>query len=162
VALECSTVDMIFSFLPTTGEVQGTAETLYMAFIDLTKAFDLVSLDRLFNILLKNGFPLKLHSKIRSFQKCMKATTQNNGSISEPFDIKSGVKQDCVLTPNLFGILFSLLLKHAFRNSTEGVYMHTKSDGRLYNISRLKKAKTKVREIIIREAAVTSHTEQGL
>ncbi|KAL6458375.1 hypothetical protein MHYP_G00336050 [Metynnis hypsauchen] len=109
---------------------------LYVTFIDLTKAFDLVSRDGLFNILLKIKCPRKLYSMIRSFHDGMKATIQHEGSMSEPFDVKSGVKQGCILAPTLFNI-FSLLLKHAFGNSTEGVYMHTRSDGRLFNTTRL-------------------------
>ena len=62
---------------------------------------------------------------------------------------------------------FSLLLKHAFGTSTEEVYMHTRSDGKLYNIARLR-AKTKVRKTTIRDmlfaddAAITAHTEHDL
>ena len=87
--------------------------------------------------------------------------------MSEPFNIKSGVKQGCVLATTLFGIFFSFLLKHAFGTSTEGVYVHTRSDGKLYNIARLR-AKTKVHETTIRDmlfaddAAVTAHTEYDL
>ena len=87
--------------------------------------------------------------------------------MSEPLDIKSSVKQGCVLAPTLFSIFFSLLLKHAFGTSTKGVYLHTRSDGQLFNLARLG-AKTKVRVTLIRDmlfaddAAVTSHTEQQL
>ena len=94
----------------------------------------------------------------------MKATIQCEGSVSEPFKIKSGVKQSCVLAPLLFGIFFSLLRKHAFGTSTEGVYMHTRSDGKLYNIARLR-AKTKIYKTTIRDmlfaddAAVTVNTQ---
>ena len=97
----------------------------------------------------------------------MKATIQYEGSMSNPFDIKSGVKQGCVLAPTLFNIFFALLLKHAFGTSTEGVYLCTRSDGRLFNLARLK-AKSKVTEKTIRDmlfaddAAVVSHTEQEL
>ena len=83
---------------------------------------------------------------IRSFHDDMKATIQYEGSVSEPFNIKSGVKQGCVLAQSLF----SLLLKHAFGTSTEGVYMHIRSDGKLYNIARLR-AKTKIRKTTIRD-----------
>ena len=47
------------------------------------------------------------------------------------------------------------------------MYQHTRTDGRLFSLSRLR-AKTKVRETLIRDmlfaddAAVTSHTEQQL
>ena len=127
----------------------------------------MVSREGLFNILLKIGCPPKLHSLIKSFHDDIKATIQYEGSMSDSFDIKSGVKQACVLARTLFGIFFALLLKQAFGTATEGVYLRTRSDGRLFNLVRLK-AKTKVHEITIRDmlfaddAAVTSHTEQEL
>ncbi|XP_050710731.1 uncharacterized protein LOC126995286 [Eriocheir sinensis] len=165
---ERSTVDMNFSLRQLQEEYKEQQKSLYIAFIDLTKAFDhLVSRDGLFNILLKIGCPPRLHSMIRSFHDDMKATIQYEGSMSDAFDIKSGVKQGCVLAPTHFGILFSLLLKHAFGTSTEGVYMHTRSDGNLHNIARLR-AKNKIRKTTIRDmlfaddAAVTSHSEQDL
>ncbi|PFX15042.1 putative uncharacterized transposon-derived protein F52C9.6 [Stylophora pistillata] len=97
----------------------------------------------------------------------MKGTVQYDGSSSDPFPIKSGVKQGCVLAPTLFGILFSLLLRYAFSQSEEGIYLHTRSDGSLFNLARLR-AKTKVRKVLIREmlfaddAAITAHTETAL
>ena len=140
---------------------------LYIAFIDLTKAFALVSRDGLFQILPKIGCPPKLQSMIESFHTNMKGTVQFNGSSSRPFDIRRGVKQGCVLAPTLFGIFFALLLRHAFGTASEGICLRTRSDGRLFNLGRLR-AKTKVREALIRDmlfvddAAVTTHTQQEL
>ena len=164
---ERSTVDMIFSLRQLQEKCREQQKPLYIAFIDLTKAFDLVSRDGLFNILQKIGCPPNLHSMIRSFHDDMKATIQYEGSMFEPFNIKSGVKQGCVLAPTLFAIFFSLLIKHAFGTSTEGVYMHTRSDCKLYNIARLR-VKTKICKTTIRDmlfgddAAVTAHTEHDL
>ena len=104
---------------------------------------------------------------IRSFHDNMQGTVQYDGSSSDPFPINSGVKQGCVLAPTLFGIFFSLLLKHAFDSSDDSVYIHTRSDGKLFNLSRLR-AKTKVRRVLIREmlfvddAALVAHTEEAL
>ena len=85
-----------------TREVQRTAYAMYIAFIDLTKAFDLISKDGLFKVLPKIGCPLKLQSMIGSFHTDTKGTVQFNGSFSEPFEIRSGVKQGCVLAPMFF------------------------------------------------------------
>ena len=142
-----STADMIFSLRQLQCREQMP---LFVAFIDLTKAFDLVSREGLFQILPKIGCPPKLHSLIQSFHNNMKGTVQFNGSSSEPFGIHSVVKQGCVLAPTLFRILFALLLKHAFGDATEGVYIHTRSDGSLFNLTRLK-AKTKVQTALIRD-----------
>ena len=95
---------------------------LYVAFIDLTKAFDLVSRKGLFRLLEKIGCPPKLRSMVVSFHENTKGTVVYDGSTSEPFPVCSGVKQGCVLAPALFGILFSLLLSYAFDSSSDGVY----------------------------------------
>ena len=87
---------------------------LNIAFIDLTKAFDLVSREGLFAILLKIGCPPILFNIVKSFHTNTRKTIQNDVSISYSFEIKSGVNQGCVLAPILFGIFFSMLLKHAF------------------------------------------------
>ena len=164
---ERSTLDMVFSLRQLQEKCREQQMPLYVAFIDLTKAFDLVSREGLFRILLKIGCPPKLQSMIESFHTDMKGAVQFNGSTSEPFSILSGVKQGCVLAPTLFGIFFALLLKHAFGSTTEGIYLRTRSDGRLFNLARLR-AKTKVRKVLIRDmlfaddAAVATHTQREL
>ena len=86
---------------------------------------------------------------------------------SQPFKITSGVKQGCVLAPTLFGIFFSTLLQYAFQDSQECVFLHTRSDGKLFNLARLR-AKTQVKIILIHEllfandAALVSHTAEEL
>ena len=140
---------------------------LYLAFINLTKAFDLVSRNGLFALLERIGCPPKLLKMITSFHDDMNGTVQFDGSSSDPFPIKNGVKQGCVLAPTLFGVFFSLLLCYAFRESEDGIFLHTRSDGNLFNLARLR-AKTKVRRVLIREmlfaddAALTAHTEEAL
>eukprot|EP00105_Crassostrea_gigas_P021162 XP_011440210.1 PREDICTED: uncharacterized protein LOC105337258 [Crassostrea gigas] len=69
---------------------------LYISFIDLTKAFDVLSRNKLFKVLPKIGCPPKLLSLVTSFHVDIKGTVQFNGSSSEPCSINSGVKQGCV------------------------------------------------------------------
>ena len=81
--------------------------------------------------------------------------------------IKSGVKQGCALAPALFGIFFSLLLSYAFSKYEDVVYLHTRSDGGLFNLARLR-AKTKVRKVLLKkllladDAALAAHAEEAL
>ena len=97
----------------------------------------------------------------------MKGTVQFNGNLSKPFDMRSRVKQGCVLAPTLFGIFFTLLLGHAFGTAQEGIYLQTRSDGSLFNLAHLK-ARTKVCEVLITDmlfaddAAVMTHTQREL
>lgn len=162
-----STIDMVFSLRQLQERCREQRMPLYVAFIDLTKAFDYVSRDGLFKLLPKTGCPPKLLSLIKSFHDNMQGTVQFNGDSSKPFSIRSGVKQGCVLAPTLFGIFFALLLKHAFGASTEGIYLRSRSDGRLFNLARLR-SKTKTRKVLIRDmlfaddAAVTAHSGEDL
>ena len=129
-----STIDMVFSIRQLQEKCREQNMPLYIAFIDLTKAFDLVSREGLFQILPKIGCPPKLQSIIESFHNNMKGTVQFDGNLSDSFDIRSGVKQGCVLAPTLFGIFFSMLLKHAFGKATEGIYLQSRSDGSFFSM----------------------------
>ena len=80
----------------------------------------------------------------------MQGVVSFDGKTSEPFTIRNGVKQGCALAPTLFDTFFSLLLNHGFKLSTKGIHLHTRSDGKLFNLARLR-AKTKVRTVLIRE-----------
>ena len=99
-----STVDMIFSLRQLQEKSREQRQPLFIAFIDLTKSFDLVSRSGLFTLLQRIGCPPKLLQMIRSFHDNMQGTVQYDGSSSDPFPINSGVKQGCVLAPTLFGI----------------------------------------------------------
>ena len=111
-----------------------------------------MSRDGLFKILPLIGCPPRL------------LIVQYDGETSPEFGVKSGVKLGCVLAPTLFGIFFDMLFKHT---STEGVYLHFRSNGKLFNISRLK-AKSKTRKVFIRDmlfaddAALATHSEGQL
>ena len=118
-----SAVDMILSLSQLQEKCIEQNPPLNLAFIDPTKAFDLVSRDSLFKMLPLNDCPSKLLSIVRSFHDGMVSTIQFDGDMSAEFIVKSGVKQGCVLIPNLLGILFTLLLKHAFKLSTDSVYL---------------------------------------
>ena len=96
-----STIDMIFSLCQLQEKCREQNQPLYLAFIDLTKAFDLVSRDGLFKMLPLIGCPPKLLSIVRSFHDGMMSTVQFDGNVSAEFGVKSGVKQGCVLAPTL-------------------------------------------------------------
>ena len=162
-----STVDMIFSLRQLQEKCREQQQPLFLAFVDLTKAFDLVSRSGLFHILQKIGCPPKLLAIMTSFHKDMHSTGCFDGGTSDAFPVSSGVKQVCVHVPTLFGIFFSMLLHYAFADCEEGIYIRSRTDRKLLNIAWLR-AKTKVHELLIREllfaddAALTSHSQEGL
>ena len=70
-------------------------------------------------------------------------------------------------TNTLWHLFLALALKYAFDSSLNGVYIRTRSDGKLFNLSRLR-AKTKVRRVLIKEmlfaddTALVAHTVEAL
>ena len=145
-----STIDMIFSLRLLQEKFREVNKPLYIAFVDLAKAFDMVSRSGLLKLLNKIGCPPKLLSFISSFHETTRCTVRFNGAQSEPFEVCSGVKQGCVLAPTLFGIFFSCLLQFAYGDHNEGVYLHTRTSGKLFNLNRLR-AKTKLKKVLVRE-----------
>lgn len=87
-----STVDMIFSVRQLQEKYREQNQPLYLTFIDLTKAFDLLSRDGLFRMLPLIGCPPKLLSIVKSFHDGMRSTVQFDGDISNDFEVKGGVK----------------------------------------------------------------------
>ena len=61
-----------------------------IAFIELTKAFDLISRSGLFALLEKRSCPKKLLKMVTSFHNDIQGTAQFDNSVSKPFPIKNG------------------------------------------------------------------------
>ena len=147
-----STTDMIFSVRQLQEKAREQRQLLYLAFVDLTKAFDLVDRNALFMVLEKAGCPPILLDLIKSFHNGMRGKVQFDGDLSQSFQIIRGVKQGCVLAPTLFGIYFSFVFKTTNEDldNTSGVSLLTRDDGNFFNISRFR-AKTKTQRHLLRE-----------
>ena len=77
-------------------------ETLYLAFVDQEKAFDRVDRNKLWEILKQYGVSTHLTNLCRSLYNNSECIVRATGEHSEPFTIRSGVRQGCVLSPLLF------------------------------------------------------------
>ena len=82
-----SKIDMLFSVRQLQQKCREQQQPLYLAFIDLTKAFDLVSRTGLFKLLEKIGCQTKRLSIIASFHVNRHDFVSFDGEISEPFKI---------------------------------------------------------------------------
>ena len=77
---------------------------LYICFIDYSKAFDSVHHDTLFDLLLKSNIDQRDFNVIHDLYLNQKARVRINGETSNQFDIQKGVRQGCVLSPELFNL----------------------------------------------------------
>ncbi|XP_076045668.1 uncharacterized protein LOC143027905 [Oratosquilla oratoria] len=91
-------------------------QPLHMAFFDLSKAFDRISRELLWDVLATYGCPDKFIRILRLLHDNMLARVPlNNGNSSKPFKVTSGVKQGCVIAPTLFTIFIAAIL-HIIRD----------------------------------------------
>ena len=128
---------MIFKGRQLQQKCQEQNVVLYMTFVDLTKAFDTVSRDRLWKIMAKFGCPPRYIAIVRQFHDGMQARVKNDGEFSEPFLVTNGVKQGCVMAPTLFSIMFSAMLTDDFQDADAGFPIRYRFDGKLLNLRRL-------------------------
>ena len=112
---------MIFAVRQLQEKPREQRQPLYLAFVHLTKAFDLVDQRSLFTVLAQAGWPPTLHVLIQSFYNGVQACVRFNGGVSNYFPIKKGVKQGCVLAPTLFSAYSSFVFRMANRNLTSNI-----------------------------------------
>ena len=144
------TIDMIFTAWHLQEKCQEQNMDLYMTFVDITKAFDTVSHEGLWKIMAKFGCPTKFIAMVRQFHDGMLARVQNDGEFSDPLPVTNGVKQDCVLAPTLFNMMFSAMLTAAFQDGDNGIPIRYRFDLKLFNLRRLQ-AKSKVQTEVLDE-----------
>ena len=98
------TCDMIFVARQLLEKAREQHIGMYMAFVDLSKAFDRVPRVLLWSILRRFGCPDKIVTLVRNFHDGMKVRVSVSGTLSDEFDVSMGVKKGCVMAPVLFNI----------------------------------------------------------
>ena len=104
------TVDQVFRLLVIIWKyINIKGEHLYIAFLDLRAAFDLVPRPVLWDTLRSIGIPGPLVDVISRLhaQNFAQVRWGPNGEISSPFPVDRGVRQGCVLAPTLFSLFIN-------------------------------------------------------
>ena len=76
--------------------------SLYVNFVDYEKAFDSLDRETLWKILRHYGVPMKLVNMIKNSYEGMSCRVIHDGQLTENFEIRTGVRQGCLLSPFLF------------------------------------------------------------
>jgi hypothetical protein len=84
---------------------------VFATLLDASKAFDLVSLDKLFHILEGKGLPYSVLRLLLDMYQRQRVRTMWSGEVSECFSSVNGVRQGGVLSPVLFTIYIDVLLQ---------------------------------------------------
>ena len=84
--------------------------SLYVCFIDLTKAYDSVDRTLLWTVLARFGVPQNMISMIRQFHDGMRACVRFDDRVCSRWFGVEQVRQGCVLAPLLFNIFFAAVI----------------------------------------------------
>jgi hypothetical protein len=111
--------DMTFVMRMLRGYSKEMKRKLYSCFIDLRKAYDSVDRDALWMVLKWYGVDGHLLKMIQLLYGDLMATVRVGDERSDKIDLKSGVKQGCVLSPILFNIYLDYVMRQAMSKMKE-------------------------------------------
>nr|KAG5709228.1 hypothetical protein BaRGS_017980 [Batillaria attramentaria] len=94
---------------------------LYINFIDYEKAFDSVDREALWKLLRHYGVPGKIISLIQCTYQDMSCRIAHAGQLSESFEVKTGVRQGCLLSPFLFLLVIDWIMKTTTAGRKNGI-----------------------------------------
>ena len=120
-----STTDHIFTLYSIIEKcMTKSGQKCYVAFIDLTKAFDKVRHSSLLSTLKEHGIHGRFLGAIRSMYTSLQACVRDaNGNLSEMFSCPAGVRQGCILSPTLFSMLINGLAESVNKNGKHGIQL---------------------------------------
>jgi len=94
---------------------------LYINFIDYEKAFDSVDRETLWKLLRHYGIPEKIVNIIRSSYDGMSCRVVHGGQLTNSFQVRTGVRQGCLLSPFLFLLAIDWIMKTATSQRRNGI-----------------------------------------
>ena len=94
---------------------------LYVNFVDYEKAFDSVDRTSLWKLLRHYGVPDKIVSLIRNSYEGMSCKVVHGQQLSESFQVQTGVRQGCLLSPFLFLLAIDWIMKETTSQGRNGI-----------------------------------------
>ena len=114
-------IDQIFALRNIIEQCMEWNVPLFVNFIDFQKAFDSIHRDTLWKILQHYGIPHKIVDLIRRFYDNFECNVIHRNTISEPFPVRSGVRQGCVLSPILFLTAIDWIMRKTTADKHQGI-----------------------------------------
>ena len=95
--------------------------SLYVNFVDYEKAFDSLDRETLWKILRHYGVPMKLVNMIKNSYKEMSCRVIHYGQLIKNVEIRTGVRQGCLLSPFLFILAIDWIMKTETKGKRNGI-----------------------------------------
>ena len=104
--------DAIFTLKSTIEYFVSRGSSVYIASLDISKAFDRVHHFKLFNSLLLNGVPVIVVDMLCDWYSKLFFTVRWNNKISSLYPVGSGVRQGSCLSPAIFNVFINAFIVH--------------------------------------------------
>ena len=95
-------------------------KNIYFCFIDYTEAFDCVDHNKLWKILKEIGLPDHLTCLLRNLYAGQEATVRTGHGTTDWFQIRKGVRQDCIWSLCLFSLYAECIMKNTGLDEAQG------------------------------------------
>ena len=95
--------------------------SLYVCFVDFEKAFDSIDRQTIWEIIRHYGVPEKIVNITRLLYEDYSCQVIHDGRLSEEFQVTTGVRQGCLLSPLLFLVVLDWVTKTAYARSRKGI-----------------------------------------
>ena len=118
------TVDQLFTLRQLTEKYLERGKKLYICYIDFEKAFDRVWQKGLWHAMAFFGFPQKIINLLKALYKISQSAVRVNGSLTDWFATSVGVRQGCVISPQLFNILLEVAMLYALHDQDIGAHIN--------------------------------------
>jgi len=123
-----STSDAVFALHLLSDHHREFSQLLYDAYVALKSAFDSVDREALWRTIRGTGTPKSLLNFIKDLQQGSNSQVRIGSRLSPSFPTGSGIRQGCVLAPDLFFRALDWILEETFSHSSLSVPYHHMTD----------------------------------
>lgn len=128
-----SCVDHLFSLFQLNEKKVARNREVHLLFVDLTKAYDTVPIQKLWQVLENSPINNTAIQAIRQLYNQALSRIKIGNNVSETFYVTKGLRQGCCLSPTLFKIYLNEALKK-WRKSCSGMGIELNNDTHLYTL----------------------------
>ncbi|VDO71852.1 unnamed protein product, partial [Schistosoma curassoni] len=116
-----SCTDQIATLRIIVGQSLEWNSSLHINFIDYEKAFDSVDRTTLWKLLRHYGVPQKIVNIMQNSYGGLHCKTVHGGQLTKSFEVKTGVRQGCLLSPFLFLLMINWIMKTSTSEGKRGI-----------------------------------------